>query len=199
MKKTSTKSKLVLAAFALSMIASILPRSTFAQDIQSSVLTVDELLKIDNDQALEKARSEAIKAGFLQPAKKSNAKGDSVIVIPAPVWKLKSIFGTFDRLKADVSVDGVTTTNIRIGSKVASCDVVVIDNFCIQLAPETKKTKKDACPARVCWTGIELAAELQPVQVGNSSVAGSRMTLATSPLPPAALPIPSASNLTVPR
>lgn len=159
-----------------------------AQDIRNSVITVDELLKIDNAQALEKARSDAIKSGLMQAPRLAGQK----IELPLPRWSVRSIFGLGERTAADVVVDGSTAYSVTPGSAVAMCRVESIQNSCVGLAPINIKVRKGSCPVKVCWTGDELTAELRPSQTASVPPPSNR--LAASPLPAPPIPLPAGSD-----
>jgi hypothetical protein len=52
------------------------------------VITVSEMLKIDNAQALQRAQEEAVKSGILQ-----GKQGSAKVEVPLPVWTVRSIYG----------------------------------------------------------------------------------------------------------
>lgn len=159
-----------------------------AQDIRNSVITVDELLKIDNAQALEKARSDAIKSGLMQAPRPAGQK----VELPLPRWSVKSIFGMGGSMAADMVVDGSTAYSATPGNSVAMCRIESIQSGCVGLAPINPKVRKGACPAKVCWTGDELTAELRPSQ--TASVPPVSTKLAPSPLPSPPIPLPAGSD-----
>lgn len=163
-----------------------------AQDIQNSVVTVDELLKIDNAQALQKARDEAIKAGLVQPAASSSRKPE----IPLPRWSVRSIFGYSGRLHADLVVDGIAAYSITPGATVAMCRVESIVDACVSMKAVDSKTRKGSCPVKVCWTGDEIAAEARPAQTTSAGLGGFKVQ--PTPLPASPIPIPSGSVSTTP-
>lgn len=159
-----------------------------AQDIRNSVITVDELLKIDNAQALEKARSDAIASGLMQPQRLAGRK----VELPLPQWTVRSVFGLAGSMAADLNVDGSIAYSVTPGNSVAMCRVTSIQNSCVGLAPLNVKVRKGSCPSKVCWTGNELTAELRPSQAVNVPPASTR--LASSPLPAPPIPLPAGSD-----
>lgn len=165
----------------------VLASSAYAQDIQNSVVTVDELLRIDNAQALEKARAEAVKSGLTKD-KDKKVTGEKVEA-PLPRWTVRAIFGAGANVAADLVVDASPAYSIIAGSTVAMCKVQAIANSCVNLVPANAKVRKGSCPAKICWTGNELSAELRPAQTQVSD--GSKILPVPLPMPP--IPIPSSS------
>lgn len=157
-----------------------------SQDIKNSVVTVEEMLRIDNAQALDKARIEAIRTGIAQAPKVAVRKAEA----PLPQWSVKAIYGIGGNLKADVTVDGVTTHGVAGGAKVAMCQVQTIENACVKLGAASSKTRPGSCPVKVCWTGEEMAAELRPSQSVTTPMAAANRLMA-SPLPQQPLPLPA--------
>lgn len=173
----------VCSAALVVLFAGMNPGLVNAQDIQNSVLTLEELLKIDNAQALAKSREEAQKLGMFEVKGKSEIKTEA----PLPVWKVRSVFGRNGQMNADIAVDGVANNGVAVGAVIGSCTVKAIESACVALLPLNKKARKGMCPQKICWTGDELSAELQP-QSASSMGGGSRPM--PSPLPPAGFPLP---------
>lgn len=161
---------------------------TAAQDIRNSVITVDELLKIDNAQALEKARSDAIAGGLMQSPRLVGQK----VEVPLPHWTVRSVFGLAGSMAADLTVNGSTAYSVTPGNSVAMCKVMSIQKSCVGLAPLDVKVRKVSCPSKVCWTGNELTSELRPSQAVSAVPASTK--LASSPLPAPPIPLPAGSD-----
>jgi len=175
--KQNTKSVAVVAA-------SLLLGSGFsamAQDIQNSVVSVGQMMKIDNAQAVARAQDEAAKSGILTDHRSGAKKED----VPLPVWSVRSVYGMANMKFADLRVDSTSHSHIAVGKDVAMCHVDDIQNECVKLSPKTKKVRKGACPAVVCWNGSEIAAELQAKQ-SKSPDSSFRLT----PVPPQPMPLP---------
>jgi hypothetical protein len=153
-----------------------------AQDIQGSVITVSEMLKIDNAQALQRAQEEAVKSGILQ-----GKQGSAKVEVPLPVWTVRSIYGVPNNNVADLQMDANVTVAAKVGQTVEMCEIEAINSPCVELKPKSKKTRKGSCPAQVCWTGNEISAELSQQQTKPTD--GIR--LLPSPLPTPPLPLPS--------
>lgn len=174
----------VIATMALAIVAG----SVYAQDIKNSLVTVEQLLTIDNEQALRKAREEATRTGLLEsPESKVAAK----IEEPLPSWSVKSISGTGTRLTADLLLNDQEHHDIAPGATVGQCRVTSIADACVSLAPSKKKLRAGVCPAKVCWTGNEIALEARPPQ--SQPLVGAQAKPMPSPLPSAPLPLPATS------
>ena len=133
---------------------------------QNNKATVEELLKIDNSRALEKAKADAAKE--LEINNKNVVKPT---VSPKPVeipqqWAIRAIYGSAERIYVDVIVFGNTYSAIKPGDSVNGCSVTSIENRCITSISAKPLGPKafDSCPKIVCWTGDELSSELQPSQ-----------------------------------
>lgn len=162
-----------------------------------SVVTVQELLRIDNAQAREKSTEEAIKAGLIQP---KAAKGEKATVIkeeaPLPKWTVLSVYGRESNLVTDLQVDNAASSGAKPGTTVAMCMVVAIEDKCVTLRPAKPSVRKGSCET-VCWTGNELADQLRPTQsaqgaFGVAQAAPRPGSPLPSPLPPVAMPLPVA-------
>lgn len=137
--------------------------------VRSSIETVDQLLKRENEELLAKSR----------PA--SASPSGPVVRAAAPVVPALSvdrIYGTADSLKADVSVNGEAQRGLRVGSKVSGCTVTAIAGKCVALAPLTRGAK-NYCTA-VCWTGLP---GIDAQTLGIRSTAGSPGQPMPAPLP----------------
>lgn len=155
-----------------------------AQDIKNSFVTVEQLMAIDNEQALRKAQEEALRVGLLDSPKVGAA---AKVEEPLPQWAVKSISGAGTRVSADILVDANEHFDIHVGATISSCKVTSIADACVTLQPINKKVRTGMCPAKVCWTGNEIALELRPPQNIVGTAAGSAKPMPT-PLPTAPLP-----------
>lgn len=187
MKKT-----VLLFVCAVACMGSVHAQTPFSE----SVVTVQELLKLDNAQALEKSTSEAIKAGLIQPkATKTESVKEGP---PMPKWTVLSVYGQESNLVTDLLVDTAVSYGARPGTTVAMCMVVAIEDKCVTLKPTKPSVRKGSCE-KVCWTGQELADQLRPTQnvqgaVGVAQTAPRTGSPLPSPLPSAAMPIPAVSQ-----
>lgn len=180
------KVKLNRALCVLGLIAA--STTVFAQDIKNSFVTVEQLLTIDNEQALRKAQEDAVRVGLLSaPA----SKGATVIEEPLPQWAVKSISGASGYVKADILIDRQEKTGVEVGQTVGSCQVVSIADACVQLKPLNKKVRAGMCPSKVCWTGEEIAMQVNHPQ--NVQPAG---TPNSKPMP-SPLPLPASTTQAV--
>lgn len=153
-----------------------------AQDVKSSVVTVERMLAIDALQAEKKYTEEAMKAGLIEEKKIVVVAGPK----PIPKWAVRSIFGAQSNLLADISVDGVVHHSVAPGASIGSCKIKSIQESCVSIQPPKNKkgkTLKGVCPEQVCWTGEELTAEMRASQSASPS-------LSVTPPVPAASPIP---------
>lgn len=177
------KSKVAISAIAAAVVA-ICGSLAHAQEIQNAVVTVGQMMKIDNAQALARAQEEAVKSGILT-GPRGGAKKEEV---PLPVWSVRAVYGIANTKFADLRVDSVAHSRIAVGHEAAMCRVDDIQNECVKLAPKTKNVRKGSCPPFVCWNGDEIAAEFQAKQ---SKAADTSYRL--SPVPSRPIPLPQAS------
>lgn len=168
--------------------------SVFAQSPQTSAVTVNELLRMDNTRAAEKARDEFAKSGLVVTGSETQAPAGAarakVATVTPPQWSLRSVYGQADQLRVDVSVDGVVSNGLPIGGLVAGCRLKGVEGACMALVESKGKAPKSSarCPAKTCWSGVELAEELRPRQ--SAATPGGAGQARTSPLPPPAAPLP---------
>ncbi len=146
------------------LLSTVCVTAAYAQtSVQSSLTTVDELLRRENDVALNKARGtkNTDEQSLLQSARSKR----TVEPLKATV---DAIYGT-DSLKADLTISG-QSISVTEGSVISSlCRVTAIADRCVLMTPvraQTNRTNKrtsDAamkaavaskvCPARSCWEG----------------------------------------------
>jgi hypothetical protein len=110
--------------------------------VKSSILTVDELLRREN-QALLNANL---------PAAATTA---SKVVNPTrrpSIIEVVSIFGSAGYLRTDLTVDGVYVEDARVGTRVGLCVIKAIANKCVVLEP-ARDSGLNQC-ATACWTGV---------------------------------------------
>ena len=155
-------------------------------DVKSSVFTVEKMLQVDAKQSEQKFLDDAIKAGIIEEKRVPAAAAAK----PVPVWSVRSIFGSGGLLMADMSVDGSMHFSVSPGSRIGRCTITAIADRCVLLDPPKNKKGKDikgVCPARACWTGEELTAELQ------GRVAATIPLPAPPAIAPAPVPVPAGS------
>lgn len=190
------KATFAIAVSSLVVLTS-LQSACSAQEIENSVITVDELLRIDNAQALEKARGDAIKSGLFKERKQPGEQRVSAkLDVPLPHWAVKAIFGNAGKVAADLVVDGSQAYSITTGSTVAMCTVKAIEAACVMLVPANAKVRHGSCPTKICWTGNELSAELRPPQL--TAAESSKILPPSLPLPPMPIQSSSAQPASVP-
>jgi hypothetical protein len=173
----TTDSRFVaLCAFLSLVLASAVhaqsPAAPVTDGVRSSIVTVDELLKRENEEL--RARSKPVNTA---------APASSVRVQPtAPSIGVTGVYGLGGDVKVNMTVDGHPADGLAIGSRVGPCTVSEIKGRCVSLVAQ-RGTRASFCP-RVCWTGeVPAASQLSPV--------GAPMPGAVIPRP-SPLPIPQA-------
>jgi hypothetical protein len=172
-----------------------------------SVITVDTLVRGENQQALARAREQAIASGLVEVPKPATAAGPQ-----AARLSVLSIYGVDRDLRANLYFNGETYERVRVGSPIGGCVVSSIGPRTVALAP-AKGRKIDpsqrgsaSCPKAV-WSGT-LPPELAAMATGafQASVASQArngsMPSPAIPAPfgarPAAAPAAASSSL-IPR
>jgi len=117
----------------------------------SSVITVEELIKVENANALESARQARIASGMAAPEAGSKAGP----VAPRPlVFNVETIYGVPGALRAHLSSNGRTYEGVSTGAKIQSCEIESIAGRCVVLKPAVgAKVAPNMCPTS-CWTGV---------------------------------------------
>jgi hypothetical protein len=161
---------------------------------QKSIQTVDELLAIDNDNALRKAQSRRFGeppipgsgSGQGVPAlvpMPSTAPGSLAASLPkaAPRVDVLAIYGTTGNLRADLQAADQTVEGVRVGSVVAGCTVAAITAQRVEFASAKDRAKCQGA----AWTGESPKAAL-PVaaQPSAGSMVNGVMTYQVPPLQP---------------
>lgn len=181
--------------------------SSAGKDIATATVTVKELIQIDNDQALRKAREEAGRSGLFtgvdqgKPVQTTQAAPKPA----APRIELFAIYGESSALKASMSINDILVDGLAAGNKIGQCTIYSIDvaSGCVSLrAPVaqskdaksktgSKKTKAKAkttdpkgCAPKICWTGEQLAEKIRPSQAVSQSVGAGLSAPVPLPLPP---------------
>lgn len=199
------------ATVVFTAIAADLPASKVAIGVPDSIVTVDQLVSIENAAARESAKKSAIDTGAIQPVPKFR-RGEGPMTSFAPRINVHSISGVGGLNHVDMSYNGVRFPDLKIGSKVDSCYVASIRGACVVLdnSPKevpkiddakkqnsSKKNKKslvqeeknpvDMCPT-TCWTGIS------PAQTNTSPGAPSSAMPLPMNVPGGPLPAQSGSG-----
>lgn len=147
--------------------------------VKSSIQTVDELIKMENAEVLNKSR----------PVAPPSAATSAIRVKPvAPTIRVIGIYGSGDVLRTDLQVNEVSFMALHHGAVAGSCVVKEIVNKCVVLAPVAAKTAADMCP-KACWTGEP------PVNV-DAVASGGVSRAAGQPMP---TPLPMGSFVPAPR
>lgn len=176
--------RLLTYAFGLLFLGSV-HYSALAQTISGkeaindSIVTVDELLKIENRQALLKANRDAVVAGLL-PSQEVKATANQPVAIPPATFSVNSIFGSDGVLRANVVYNGNPYEGVRIGAPIGKCLVSGIKTTSVQLTP-SKGGSATQCPTGI-WTGLNV----QITRIDGSEITGGAGQAA--PLPAGPLP-----------
>jgi hypothetical protein len=158
-----------------------------APDPVHSVVTVDELLRLENDRAREAVRRSREQAGLgALPPGPLPLSGANRLQAPASALTVESISRLGDAaVRVSLSVDGRRIDAATVGTRVGSCEIVRVAGACIHLVPVAVKPPRpipaDSCPA-ACWTG------LPPSVTRTDAVAAGGPQPAERGAPPSALP-----------
>lgn len=168
--------------------------------------TVESMLVIDSQMALDKLKADAEKA-----APHAMVSGPVVAPVAAPptVIEVLSVLGIGDEKKATILIDGKRHSQLVVGSKAGKYVVREIGGGCVDLViggkgKATKATKGKRAKGKVNTKGVKHVcfdpdADYAPAPVAGAYYAGqsgggiqSRMTVAPLPLP--VIPVPSAAS-----
>jgi len=151
--------------------------------LQANVQTVGELIKVENELALQKAKKERIQGGLEQEAQavSAKAKGPARLMV-----EVESIAGVDGRLRAYLTGNGQRYENVGVGARVQSCQVEAIVNGCVVLRPAASNVKAEQCP-QACWTGVRPQPAMALIPGAMHGVQGSL------PMPGGPLPLPTAA------
>lgn len=142
--------------------ASIAQQAEVSKGFASSIRTIDQLLKAENDALIAKSLREAPPPPP-KPVKGAKAPVPEPRRIPVIV---QSIFGAGDAMFARVVVDGITHQAVTAGSLLGACLVKAISNQAVQF--ETHDPSKSAlCPTNSVWRG-----DVDPMAMGSQSQSG---------------------------
>ena len=154
--------------------------------MSTSITTVQDLLTLENALAVKQALKQRVDAGLASPEAPAATKSQVVVAAPPMTANVDAIFGTGDHLRAHLTVMGQPFTNVTVGSRVKTCEVVRIADRCVVMRPAPGVPNAPACPA-ACWTGVPPAP---PVMA--SGVPGMPGGMPGSPLP---MPMPTGGQV----
>ena len=165
------------------------------------VNTVESMLVIDSQMALDKLKAAADKAS---PPVLSNAPVAAVAAPPTVITVL-SVLGIGDAKKATILIDGKRHSQLVVGSKAGKYVVRAVGGGCVDLAidgPTTKKSSKVKsikAPKGVKHACFDPDAEIeqQPTAggayYGGQSGGGIQTRMTVAPLPLPVVPVPNAA------
>ncbi|MDN8616504.1 hypothetical protein [Variovorax ginsengisoli] len=144
----------VLAGLALTSgalaadVSAALDSAPQSEAMRNSVVTVDTLVKNENQQALARSMEQSVASGLIQPAKPAAPSGP-----PAGQIFILSIFGIGNDLRAHMSFNGEGYERVRVGARMGSCVISEITGNKVVLKPSRKGVPPATCPTGK-WTGV---------------------------------------------
>lgn len=167
--------------FKVALLCSILaPWAAYAQAPNDSVLTVDELLRIENAQIRDVAKKAAIAAGLVVPPKPAGTPMAGAPRGPQPPTVIvHAIKGVGTSYRVDLTYNGELHKDVAVKSRVKDRFVLErVQDACVSLSSLDKAFESSLA----CWSGFD------------PEPAPSQVVLATptpgSPLPPSMSPSP---------
>jgi hypothetical protein len=154
--------------------------------LRPNVLTVEALIKTENELALAKEKKDRMAAGLDQQVPSAGVKPKAPVRMAVDV---ESIAGLEGRLRAYLSANGQQFENVGVGAKVLSCEIEAIQNRCVVFKPAARGVKPEQCPT-ACWTGLRIE---RPV----GSPAGMQPA-AVVPMPGGPFPAPAGASMARP-
>jgi hypothetical protein len=151
-------------------------KATTATARKESVVTVDELIRIENLKALGASRKDAIALGLVKQdaTPEKPAKGMFEQVAPPATLSVDAILGVGQDLRADLTLNGASYKSLRAGARVGiNCELKSIAGAHVVLAAVNAKVRAVDCPSGD-WTGM------RPLP-----------SLASAPSGPLPLPLPA--------
>lgn len=118
--------------------------------MRNSVVTVDTLVKNENQQALARSMEQSVASGLIQPAKTAAPSGPA----PGQIFVL-SIFGIGSDLRSHLGYNGDSYEGVHVGSRIGSCVISQITSNKVVLKPARKGIPTATCPTGK-WTGVSL-------------------------------------------
>lgn len=134
-----------------------------------SVVTVDSLIRTENQQALAHAREQAVAAGLLQPESPKTVKAAGPV---ASQFDVQSIYGIENDLRANVVFNGELYERIRVGVRVGACVIAAIDGKAVILKPVRKGVAASQCPIGI-WTGVPRFPQMGPAEATRAGPGGA--------------------------
>jgi hypothetical protein len=159
----------IKAAWLLSACLGVLSQASIAQQVEvskgfaSSIRTIDQLLKAENDALIAKSLREAPPA-TPKPVKGVKPSKPEPRRIPVTV---QSIFGAGEAMFARMSVDGITHQAVTVGSRLGPCVVKGISNQTVQFETDDP-TQTVLCPSNSVWRG-----DVDPMAIQGQSPTGT--------------------------
>ncbi|MEJ8838090.1 hypothetical protein [Ramlibacter sp. AN1133] len=133
--------------------------------LQPNVLTVQALIKAENELAIAKARREHVAAGLDLELAVPGARRKG----PAPMSvQVESIAGAQAQLRASLYADGQPFEGVSVGARVHGCRIEAIEQRCVVFKPAARGVQPQQCPT-ACWTGTRTepsAATLAGIPAG---------------------------------
>ena len=183
------KTVLLLALFAAGSVAAQ-PSSN------DNILTIDELLRIENVQVRDAAKKSAIAAGLMAPNTPSGPSASAGPKRPAaavsPIVTIHAIKGVGTQYRVDLSYNSETHRDVEINSRVKGRFVLTkVQDACVTVSSLDKAFES----AVACWTGFD------PEPSEAQALAGLEANRGGSPLPvpplfgrPMPMPMPTVAN-----
>lgn len=168
-----TTNNIVGVAVSAALIVCFSASGAAAQSFDSNIVTVEQLLKIDNANALSKVESFKVAGQSRTGASKQAAK-------PTPaVIKLVKVTGKGDSPRFHFTYNGRPIDNVSVGGNlVDKCQVVGFAAQCVNLSLSPIAKEKPAlfttrqrlvCPQTVCWSGLPVESTVQTAVNGIPS------------------------------
>lgn len=143
-----------------------------------SVITVDSLIKSENQLALARAREQSITAGL------SQREVPTATAAPAPALLLvNSIYGLDGDLRANLMFNGAIFERVAVGARLDNCSIASIKGKLVALKPARKGVPAKDCPTGK-WMGVTSPEIFQPA-AGQPAARGA--------MPSPAVPTPFSS------
>lgn len=147
---------LSLTVLAISLASSFAAVAQQNASTKDSIVTVDQLLALDNLLAKETAAKDPI---YVNPSQAKKPGGTTKMQVQPAIINVSNISGVNGSLHINASYNGRLYDDIGVGSSFGNCVVESVNGQCVSFRPTVvaKKKKKAASPnqcPRSCWTGI---------------------------------------------
>lgn len=205
-------------AISIALFVAPLVANSQTASAKDSVVTVEQLLKLDNAQARANATKELAASGLApnpvsDPTKKGGPAKPPEIRASLSVAK---IAGVGSNLRADLNYNGQTFNGASVGSRVGPCSVASIAGQCVTLSVLSKPQQGESdalakgksrvqsgkaekptspllCPSS-CWTGVPAFDPSR--SLAGTGAPGSVASAISGPvLPPSGVPGQAASPM----